>query len=74
MGNAETVFLEDFTNELITSGVRITKVDSEDDNIVLEGAEFTLYDEEWKIVRDNLRSDAYGEIIIEDFIPARINS
>ncbi|MDY7222572.1 SpaA isopeptide-forming pilin-related protein [Halalkalibacterium halodurans] len=56
-------------NELIPGSVRLVKVDVDDPSIVLEGAEFSLLDEEGNILQEGLMTDENGEIVVNDLKP-----
>ncbi|SDZ08507.1 LPXTG-motif cell wall anchor domain-containing protein [Evansella caseinilytica] len=57
------------TNRLIPGSVRLVKVDADDQDIVLAGAEFSLLDEAGNVVYEGLTTDETGEIIVTDLRP-----
>ncbi|WP_445669003.1 MSCRAMM family protein [Niallia sp. FSL K6-0212] len=59
------------TNELTAGAVKLTKVDADDKNLVLEGAEFELQDTEGKVLQESLKTDEDGKILIEGLKPGK---
>ncbi|MEZ2716176.1 SpaA isopeptide-forming pilin-related protein [Niallia circulans] len=58
-------------NSLITGSVELTKVDADDKNLVLEGAEFELQDTKGKVLQEGLKTDEDGKIRIEGLKPGK---
>ncbi|MBC1231614.1 LPXTG cell wall anchor domain-containing protein [Listeria booriae] len=56
-------------NTLIKGSVTLTKVDSENPEITLEGATFDLLDNEGNTIATNLATDTTGQITITDLLP-----
>ncbi|SIS64905.1 SpaA isopeptide-forming pilin-related protein [Salimicrobium flavidum] len=56
-------------NEMITTSVNLTKVDEEDTDLRLDGAVFTLLDEEGEVVEEGLETDEEGKIVVENLKP-----
>ncbi|PAD85351.1 peptidase, partial [Niallia circulans] len=48
-------------NSLIPGSVELTKVDADNKNLVLEGAEFSLQDTEGKVLQEGLKTDKDGK-------------
>ncbi len=59
------------TNELRTGAVELTKVDADDNEIKLEGAEFKLLDAAGTEVKVGLVTNAEGKIVVENLKPGR---
>ena len=58
-------------NTLKTGGVTLTKVDSEDNKVTLEGAEFKLLDVQNKEIQTKLVTDKSGKITVENLKPGK---
>ncbi|MBC1400693.1 LPXTG cell wall anchor domain-containing protein [Listeria booriae] len=56
-------------NTLITGSVTLTKLDSENPEITLQGATFDLQDNEGNTIATNLATDTTGQITITDLLP-----
>uniref|UniRef100_UPI001ABE52AD SpaA isopeptide-forming pilin-related protein n=1 Tax=Gracilibacillus suaedae TaxID=2820273 RepID=UPI001ABE52AD len=57
------------TNKLTRSGVELTKLDRDNEDKVLSGAEFMLQDEEGNIVAQGLTTDQNGKLIVDGLKP-----
>jgi LPXTG-motif cell wall-anchored protein len=57
------------TNELTTGAVEITKVDKDNPQLVLAGAEFELQDTAGKTLQKGLNTDENGKIVVKDLKP-----
>ncbi|HDR7524186.1 TPA: LPXTG cell wall anchor domain-containing protein [Bacillus paranthracis] len=55
-------------NSLTTGSIELTKVDM-DHNGTLEGAIFNILDQDGKVVREGLKTDGHGKLIINDLKP-----
>ncbi|EUJ45593.1 SpaA isopeptide-forming pilin-related protein [Listeria riparia] len=66
--NTEAVRLEK-ENTLKTGSVELTKVDSANHNIVLEGAVFSLLDDTGAVLQNGLTTDADGKLAVSDLKP-----
>ena len=55
-------------NELVTGNVRLTKTDGTSGE-VLAGAVFTLFNEKDEVIKENLTTDAEGNVLVEDLKP-----
>ncbi len=62
---ANTIMLHS-TDARIKGKVEITKVDEEDESILLSGAVFTLYRNDNTVYRDDITTDDSGKVLIED--------
>ncbi|GAE31828.1 Cna B-type domain-containing protein [Alkalihalobacillus hemicellulosilyticus] len=63
-----------FSNDIITGSVEITKVDAEDNDILLEGVAFTLESVDLvnggdPVLETGLTTDADGKLVIDDLRP-----
>ncbi|MCC2248763.1 Ig-like domain-containing protein [Virgibacillus sp. AGTR] len=56
-------------NEWITGKVELTKVDADNSNISLSGAEFTLEDAEGNILQEGLTTNKAGKLVVDDLKP-----
>ncbi|WP_115753785.1 SpaA isopeptide-forming pilin-related protein [Listeria kieliensis] len=56
-------------NTLIPGNVKLIKSDVADKSVLLPGAEFKILDENGKVVRENLKTDENGEILVEGLAP-----
>ncbi|WJE34784.1 SpaA isopeptide-forming pilin-related protein [Bacillus mycoides] len=56
-------------NGLTKGGVELTKVDSLDAKETLEGAIFNILDHDGKIIREGLKTDQHGKLIVNDLKP-----
>src|SRR5699024_9354466 len=61
-GYESTVEGYDITNTLIKGSVELTKVDKDDKNIVLSGAEFKLIDSDGNTIHEGLTTDKNGKL------------
>ncbi len=57
------------TNELSTGSVELIKIDEDDAEIKLEGAEFELQDSEGNMLQEGLTTDETGKLVVEDLKP-----
>ncbi|WP_100403553.1 SpaA isopeptide-forming pilin-related protein [Bacillus sp. FJAT-42315] len=57
------------TNKIILGDVELTKVDQDDDKLVLKDAEFELQDKDGKVIKDKLTTNAEGKLLVEDLRP-----
>ncbi|WP_413378093.1 SpaA isopeptide-forming pilin-related protein [Alkalihalobacillus sp. 1P02AB] len=57
------------TNTLIPGAVSLVKVDEDQEEVALEGAEFKLVDAENNTVEEGLVTDENGRIIVQDLAP-----
>ncbi|USK43597.1 Cna B-type domain-containing protein [Cytobacillus oceanisediminis] len=57
------------TNKLILGTVELTKVDSDNHQIKLEGAVFKLQDAEGTTLKEGLTTDSNGKLVIDDLKP-----
>ncbi|KXY08055.1 SpaA isopeptide-forming pilin-related protein [Bacillus sp. FSL K6-0067] len=55
-------------NSLTTGSMELTKVDM-DHNGTLEGAIFNILDQDGKVVREGLKTDGHGKLIVNDLKP-----
>ncbi|OTW69562.1 collagen-binding protein [Bacillus thuringiensis serovar roskildiensis] len=55
-------------NSLTTGSMELTKVDM-DDHRTLEGAIFNILDQDGKVVREGLKTDEHGKLIVNDLKP-----
>ncbi|MDP7991662.1 SpaA isopeptide-forming pilin-related protein [Bacillus sp. MHSD_36] len=55
-------------NSLTTGAMELTKVDM-DHNGTLEGAIFNILDQDGKVVREGLKTDGHGKLIVNDLKP-----
>ncbi|WP_343795015.1 SpaA isopeptide-forming pilin-related protein, partial [Gracilibacillus halotolerans] len=65
----EMIFTVTAMNELIRGSVELVKVDSDNHELVLEGAEFELRDDEGNVVLTGLTTDRAGMLIVDDLKP-----
>ncbi|MBC5636472.1 hypothetical protein H8S33_06490 [Ornithinibacillus sp. BX22] len=56
-------------NDLITGAVELIKVDTEDHNITLSGAEFELQDSEGNVLQEGLVTDEEGKLVVNNLKP-----
>lgn len=68
-GYESTVEGYDITNTLIKGSVELTKVDKDDKNIVLSGAEFKLVDSEGNTIHEGLTTDKNGKLVVKNLKP-----
>src|SRR5690606_30189271 len=68
-GYESTVEGYDITNTLIKGSVELTKVDKNDNNIVLTGAEFKLIDSEGNTIHEGLTTDKNGKLVVKNLKP-----
>ncbi|WP_415820432.1 SpaA isopeptide-forming pilin-related protein, partial [Listeria booriae] len=66
--NTEPVRVEK-DNTLKTGSVELTKVDSANHDVVLEGAVFSLLDETGAVLQTGLTTDADGKLVVSDLKP-----
>ncbi|MBO1005717.1 Cna B-type domain-containing protein [Pseudogracilibacillus auburnensis] len=59
----------DITNKLILGSVELIKVDSENHELTLEGAEFELQDAEGNTLQDGLVTDLEGKLLVSNLKP-----
>ncbi|MBS4220696.1 Cna B-type domain-containing protein [Bacillus sp. FJAT-49711] len=59
----------DITNELILGDVKLIKVDSNNKEITLEGAEFELQDGDGNVLIKGLSTDKAGKLVVGDLKP-----
>ncbi len=55
-------------NSLTTGSIELTKVDM-DHNGTLEGAIFNILDQDGKVIREGLKTDEHGKLIVNDLKP-----
>ncbi|MBC2327143.1 LPXTG cell wall anchor domain-containing protein [Listeria booriae] len=65
----ENIHYQTVDNTLIKGSVTLTKVDSENPEITLQGATFDLQDNEGNTIATNLATDTTGQITITDLLP-----
>nr|WP_249316973.1 SpaA isopeptide-forming pilin-related protein [Bacillus sp. FJAT-50079] len=65
----EVLKIGPITNEIIKGGVELTKVDKDNNQIVLENAVFKLLDEDGNVLQENLTTDEHGKIKVDDLYP-----
>src|SRR5699024_4688479 len=65
-GYESTVEGYDITNTLIKGSVELTKVDKDDKNIVLSGAEFKLIDSDGNTIHEGLTTDKNGKLVVKN--------
>ncbi|WP_412759308.1 collagen binding domain-containing protein [Niallia circulans] len=65
----EKPLLKVVTNELTLGSVELTKIDADNHNLVLEGAEFELQDKEGKTLQEGLKTNEEGKIRIDGLKP-----
>ncbi|MGY4688555.1 MSCRAMM family protein [Salibacterium sp. K-3] len=69
IGTGESRSQLEVSNELLPGSVELTKVDEDDPENVLEGAEFELQNEEGEVLKENLTTDSTGKLIVDDLTP-----
>lgn len=68
-GQEKELTIGEKENALVTGGIRLTKVDVDDNRLALQGAVFALLDEEGNVLREGLETDDSGQLTIEQLAP-----
>lgn len=68
-GQEKELTIGEKENALVTGGIRLTKVDGDDNRLALQGAVFALLDEDGNVLREGLETDESGQLTIEQLAP-----